>query len=190
VLTVEDGEILAIGGLLDENERGRLGGEDPLSRRHAWSGEPVPSKTAAATRPTHGLHPPDIIRNAAEPGGHGAALRQIRADQLRVRAGGGASIDAWSRLSSHVPPVALSAPGDVRFGPPRPSPRPSLRRMASDATERLVIERRWSRRTRSLLADVRAAESPGRSRHRSCRPALRAVARGWPAPASARGWWP
>jgi general secretion pathway protein D len=127
VLTVDDGEILAIGGLLDENERRTLE-RIPLLSSIPVVGELFKSRSRQRAKTNLMVFiRPTIIRNAAD-ARRVTAQRygNIRADQLRVRPGEEPSIDALVRdYLGTVPPVAPeSLPGDVRFGPPPPPPSP------------------------------------------------------------------
>jgi general secretion pathway protein D len=125
VLTVDDGEILAIGGLLDENERRTLE-RIPLLSDIPVLGELFKSRSRQRGKTNLMVFiRPTIIRNAAD-ARRVTAQRYgtIRADQLRVRPGEEPSIDALVRdYLGTVPPVAPAAlPGDVRFGPAPPPP--------------------------------------------------------------------
>jgi general secretion pathway protein D len=129
VLTVDDGEILAIGGLLDENERRTLE-RIPLLSSIPVVGELFKSRSRQRGKTNLMVFiRPTIIRNAAD-ARRVTAQRygNIRADQLRVRPGEEPSIDALVRdYLGTVPPVApAELPNDVRFGPapPPPPPRP------------------------------------------------------------------
>jgi general secretion pathway protein D len=125
VLTVDDGEILAIGGLLDENERRTIEkipflGDLPLIKNLFRSKSRSKAKTNLMVfiRPT-------IIRSAADARRITAQrYGTIRADQLRVRPNEEPSIDALVRdYLGTVPPVVVeSRPGDVRYGPVQPAP--------------------------------------------------------------------
>jgi general secretion pathway protein D len=127
VLTVDDGEILAIGGLLDENERRTIEkipflGDLPLLGNLFRSKSRSRNKTNLMVfiRPT-------IVRTAADARRITAQrYGTIRADQLRVRPNEEPSIDALVRdYLGTVPPVAIeSRPGDVRYGPVQPVPLP------------------------------------------------------------------
>jgi general secretion pathway protein D len=128
VLTVDDGEILAIGGLLDENERRTIEkipflGDLPLLGNLFRSKSRSKAKTNLMVfiRPT-------IIRSAADARRITAQrYGTIRNDQLRVRPLEEPSIDTLVRdYLGAVPPVAIETrPGDVRYGPPPPPPLPA-----------------------------------------------------------------
>jgi general secretion pathway protein D len=127
-LTVDDGDIVAIGGLLDENER-RTIERIPLLSSIPVVGELFKSRSRQRGKTNLMVFiRPTIIRNAAD-ARRVTAQRYgtIRADQLRSRPGEEPSIDALVRdYLGTVPPVAPEAlPGDVRFGPPPPPPPPS-----------------------------------------------------------------
>lgn len=128
VLTVDDGEILAIGGLLDENERRTIEkipvlGDIPLVGNLFRSKSRSKAKTNLMVfiRPT-------IIRSAADARRITAQrYGTIRNDQLRVRPLEEPSIDTLVRdYLGTVPPVAVEErPGDVRYGPAPPPPPPA-----------------------------------------------------------------
>ena len=127
-LTVDDGDIVAIGGLLDENER------RTIERIPVLSDIPVVGnlfKSRSRQRGKTNLMVfirPTIVRTAADAREITARrYGSIRADQLRVRPNEEPSIDALVRdYLGTVPPVAPEAlPGDVRFGPPPPPPPPA-----------------------------------------------------------------
>ncbi|MBD0324697.1 MAG: type II secretion system protein GspD, partial [Aldersonia sp.] len=129
VLTVDDGEILAIGGLLDENER-RTIEKIPLLSSVPVIGELFKSRSRSKAKTNLMVFiRPTIVRSAAD-ARRVTAQRYgtIRADQLRVRPGEEPSIDALVRdYLGTVPPVAPDVlPGDVRYGPaPVPAPVPA-----------------------------------------------------------------
>nr|WP_314444194.1 type II secretion system secretin GspD [uncultured Sphingomonas sp.] len=125
VLTVDDGEILAIGGLLDENERRTLE-RIPLLSSIPVVGELFKSRSRQRGKTNLMVFiRPTIVRSAADARRITAQrYGTIRADQLRVRPDEEPSIDALVRdYLGTVPPVAPdSRPGDVRFGPAEPTP--------------------------------------------------------------------
>jgi general secretion pathway protein D len=130
VMTVDDGEIVAIGGLLDENERRTLE-RIPLLSDIPVVGELFKSRSRSRAKTNLMVFiRPTIIRTAGD-ARRIAAQRYgtIRADQLRVRPDEEPSIDALVRdYLGTVPPVVDSRPGDVRYGPePVPAPPPSGR---------------------------------------------------------------
>ncbi|WP_300974996.1 type II secretion system secretin GspD [Sphingomonas sp. LHG3406-1] len=133
VLTVDDGEILAIGGLLDENER-RTIEKIPLLSSVPVIGELFKSRSRSRAKTNLMVFiRPTIVRSAAD-ARRVTAQRYgtIRADQLRVRPGEEPSIDALVRdYLGTVPPVAPDVrPGDARFGPaaaPAPVPATPVR---------------------------------------------------------------
>lgn len=128
VLTVDDGEILAIGGLLDENERRTLE-RIPLLSSIPVVGELFKSRSRSRAKTNLMVFiRPTIVRSAADARRITAQrYGNIRADQLRVRPDEEPSIDALVRdYLGTVPPVAPEAlPGDQRFGPAPPPPPPA-----------------------------------------------------------------
>jgi general secretion pathway protein D len=133
VLTVDDGEILAIGGLLDENERRTLE-RIPLLSSIPVVGELFKSRSRSRAKTNLMVFiRPTIIRSVSD-ARRVTAQRYgtIRADQLRVRPDEEPSIDALVRdYLGTVPPVAIEArPGDVRIDPAaalQPVPTPAER---------------------------------------------------------------
>ncbi|MBA2466924.1 MAG: type II secretion system secretin GspD [Sphingomonas sp.] len=124
VLTLDDGEILAIGGLLDENERKTIE-KIPLLGDVPVIGELFKSRSRSRTKTNLMVFiRPTIVRNRAE-------ARQVTAqrygyiqqEQLRRNPDEEPSIDSLLRdYMGAVPPVAAPAgPGDLIY---RPSPPP------------------------------------------------------------------
>lgn len=128
VLTVDDGEILAIGGLLDENER-RTIEKIPLLGDLPLLGNLFRSKSRSKAKTNLMVFiRPTIIRSAADARRITAQrYGTIRNDQLRVRPLEEPSIDVLVRdYLGTVPPIAEeSRPGDVRYGPAPPPPLPA-----------------------------------------------------------------
>jgi general secretion pathway protein D len=128
VLTVDDGEILAIGGLLDENER-RTIEKIPLLGDLPVVGNLFRSKSRSKAKTNLMVFiRPTIIRSAADARRITAQrYGTIRNDQLRVRPLEEPSIDTLVRdYLGTVPPVAVEErPGDVRYGPAPPPPPPA-----------------------------------------------------------------
>ncbi len=125
VLTVDDGEILAIGGLLDENER-RTIEKIPLLGDIPVLGELFKSRSRSKAKTNLMVFiRPTIVRSKAD-ARRVTAQRYgaIRADQLRVRPDEEPSIDALVRdyLGTVPPAVPETRPGDTRFGPVAPQP--------------------------------------------------------------------
>jgi general secretion pathway protein D len=127
-LTVDDGDIVAIGGLLDENERRTIEkipllGDIPVIGNLFKSRSRSKAKTNLMVfiRPTIVRSAADARRITAQRYGY------IRADQLRIRPDEEPSIDTLVRdYLGTVPPVAVETrPGDVRYGPPPPPPPPA-----------------------------------------------------------------
>ena len=123
VLTVDDGEILAIGGLLDENERRTLE-RIPLLSSIPVIGELFKSRSRSRAKTNLMVFiRPTIVRSAAD-ARRVTAQRygNIRADQLRVRPDEEPAIDALVRdyLGTTPPAAPESRPGDARFGPAVP----------------------------------------------------------------------
>jgi general secretion pathway protein D len=125
VLTVDDGEILAIGGLLDENERRTLE-KIPVLGDLPVVGALFRSKSRSRAKTNLMVFiRPTIVRSAADARRITAQrYGTIRADQLRVRPDEEPSIDALVRdYLGTVPPVVVEdRPGDVRYGPVQPAP--------------------------------------------------------------------
>lgn len=125
VLTVDDGEILAIGGLLDENER-RTIEKIPLLGDLPLLGNLFRSKSRSKAKTNLMVFiRPTIIRSAADARRITAQrYGTIRNDQLRVRPLEEPSIDTLVRdYLGTVPPIAVEdRPGDVRYGPAPPPP--------------------------------------------------------------------
>ncbi|NJC06583.1 general secretion pathway protein D [Sphingomonas kaistensis] len=128
VLTVDDGEILAIGGLLDENER-RTIEKIPLLGDLPVLGNLFRSKSRSKAKTNLMVFiRPTIIRSAADARRITAQrYGTIRNDQLRVRPLEEPSIDTLVRdYLGTVPPIAVEErPGDLRYGPPPPPPLPA-----------------------------------------------------------------
>ena len=75
-ITVDDGEIVGIGGLLDDNDRRTLE-RDPAARRHPDHRQPVPlARPGAGADQFDGVHPPDHpAHRRGRAGDERAALR-------------------------------------------------------------------------------------------------------------------
>ena len=126
VLTVDDGEILAIGGLLDENERRTLE-KIPLLGDIPVLGELFKSRSRARAKTNLMVFiRPTIVRTAAE-AREVTAQRYgyIRNEQLRSRPTEEPSLDALVRdYLGTVPPAAAPQPGDVAYPPQPAGPAP------------------------------------------------------------------
>lgn len=127
VLTVDDGDILAIGGLLDENERKTLE-KVPLLGDIPLLGELFKSRsrTRAKTNLMVFIRP-TIVRSRAEARQLTAQrYGYIRNEQFRSNPTQEPAIDALVRdYMGAVPPLAAPATaGDTTYVPPAPPPQP------------------------------------------------------------------
>ncbi|WP_265587572.1 type II secretion system secretin GspD [Sphingomicrobium arenosum] len=121
VLTVDDGEILAIGGLLDENERKTIE-KIPLLGDIPLLGELFKSRSRARNKTNLMVFiRPTIIRDAAD----ARAMTARRYDYMRTaqwynNPGYEPSLDALVRdyLGAAAPVAAPLAPGDQYYRPP------------------------------------------------------------------------
>lgn len=131
VLTVDDGEILAIGGLLDENER-RTIEKIPLLGDIPGLGELFKSRSRARGKTNLMVFiRPTIIRSAGEARRMTAQrYGYVRNEQLRRNPDQEPSLDALVRdyLGARPPVAAPPSPGDTVYAPasaPAPAPAPS-----------------------------------------------------------------
>ncbi len=134
VLTVDDGDILAIGGLLNDDER-RTIERIPLLSDIPLIGELFKSRSRSRTKTNLMVFiRPRILRSRADNAAMTAQRYAIvRGEQLRRNPDSEPAIDALVRdYLGTVPPVALPAqPGDVTVGPVN---MPALRPEGGDVT--------------------------------------------------------
>ena len=125
VLTVDDGDVLAIGGLLDENER-RTIEKIPLLGDIPVVGELFKSRSRSKSKTNLMVFiRPTIVRTREEARALTAQrYGYIRQEQLRRNPDVEPSIDSLVRdYMGAVPPVATPRPGDLTY-PPTPTGTP------------------------------------------------------------------